>query len=66
MDLSTAVRIFMNQVVYSGGIPFEVKLPEKNADVERFEIIEVTPEIQSKMDKVGLALGKALKSQRVK
>jgi DNA-damage-inducible protein J len=31
MDLSGAIRVFLNQVVLRGGLPFEVALPQPNA-----------------------------------
>ena len=62
IDMSTAVRMFMNQIVYTKSIPFEVKLPE--SEFERLELVEVTPKIQSKMDAVGSALDKALKTAK--
>ncbi len=31
MDLSVAIRMFLNQVVLRGGLPFEVVLPQPNA-----------------------------------
>jgi DNA-damage-inducible protein J len=31
LDLSSAIRVFLNQVVLRGGLPFEVALPQPNA-----------------------------------
>ena len=65
VDLSTAIRMFMNQVVYSRGIPFELKMPETSDDV-RWEYISVDSETQSKMDKLGDAMDKALRKRSSK
>lgn len=62
VDLSTAIRMFMNQVVYSRGIPFELKMPETADDI-RWEYISVDSETQSKMDKLGDAMDKALRKR---
>lgn len=62
VDLSTAIRMFMNQVVYSRGIPFELKIPEESDEV-RWEYVPVDDATQSKMDKLGEAMDKALKKR---
>lgn len=62
VDLSTAIRMFMNQVVYSRGIPFELKMPEASDEV-RWEYVPVDDATQSKMDKLGEAMDKALKKR---
>jgi len=64
IDLTTAIRMFMNQVVYTKSIPFDVKLPENESN--HLEVVEVTPAIQAKMDKIGDALDLALKKRKAK
>lgn len=34
LDLSTAVRIFINKAILEGGLPFEVKTKEHNKEGE--------------------------------
>ena len=62
VDMTTAIRMFMNQIVYTNSIPFEIKLPQ--SEIHHLEVVEVAPEIQLKMDKVGVALDKALKKAK--
>ncbi len=62
VDLSTAIRMFMNQVVYSRGIPFELKIPKDSNDI-KWEYIAVDDVIQSKMDRLGDAMDKAIKKR---
>jgi len=59
VDLTTAIKMFMNQVVYSRGIPFELKIPEESGDIH-WEYVPVDGATQSKMDKLGAAMDKAL------
>ena len=49
IPMSTAVDIFLNQVVLSGGIPFSVTLPKAPAGVDASQMTE--EEIHSKIMK---------------
>lgn len=45
MDMPTAIRLFLNRIVLDGGLPFDVKLPQKDKEqaVHTIEYIPATP-----------------------
>lgn len=51
LDLPTAIRLFLKRVVHTRSIPFALEAP--GVAVEKVEVVEVDPETQAAMDKVG-------------
>mgnify|MGYP004443392825 FL=1 len=49
IPMSTAVDMFLNQVVLVGGIPFSVTLPKPPADIDASQMTEV--QIHAKLQK---------------
>ena len=51
LDLSSAINIFLKQVVLQGGLPFEVKYPQYKAEVieamEEAKVISRNPETKT-------------------
>lgn len=51
LDLSSAINIFLKQVVLQGGLPFEVKYPQYKAEVieamEEAKVISCNPETKT-------------------
>lgn len=42
LDTSTAIRIFLNIAIETGGIPFEIKLPDNSLSAARNDVLNKT------------------------
>lgn len=42
LDTSTAIRIFLNIAIETGGIPFEIKLPDNSLTAARNDVLTET------------------------
>ena len=49
IPMSTAVDMFLNQVVLVGGIPFSVTLPKPQADIDASQMTE--PQLHAKLQR---------------
>lgn len=62
LDMGTGIKLYLKKVVRTRSIPFKVDVKDENY----LEYVPVDNDTQALMDKVGVALDKALESRKVK